>query len=223
MRRGLPQSLLGRVFFTWLMPGPGTGYMFVLANMITLTILSVLMVTPAFRDVGESLSGVTPSHRAAITPYAVLGTCIVATSYLAIYLGLAKLILSAVERFGDTRLTVRFLVSTLLVLFGAGTPWIIQISNPSTRNLDYTLMQMSNPVWTLKEYMNNNGPPMGMEAWVLTVVPITALVVWGCNLPGVARELLQSHLPQPSRVVEDDAEQRRLATVAPGRNSPWDD
>ena len=32
VRRRLPQSFLGRMFFTWLNPGPASGYMFVVAN-----------------------------------------------------------------------------------------------------------------------------------------------------------------------------------------------
>ena len=222
VRRGLPQSLPGRVLFTWFMPGPGTGYMFVMANMITLTVMCVLMTTDPFWEFGERLARITPGRRSSVAPFEVLGACIVATSYLAIYLGLTKLILAVVARFGDTRLTVRFLVGILLVLFGGGGPWVMQISNPRTRDLDYTLLQMSNPVWTLKEYCWNHGPPAGMDTWVLTVLPITALVVWGFNLPSLVRELLQSHLPQPARVVEDDAQQRRLATAGTGPTSPWE-
>ena len=39
VRRRLPQSFFGRMFFSWFNPGPASGYMFVIANITTLAIL----------------------------------------------------------------------------------------------------------------------------------------------------------------------------------------
>ena len=39
VRRRLPQSFFGRMFFSWLNPGPASGYMFVIANITSLAIV----------------------------------------------------------------------------------------------------------------------------------------------------------------------------------------
>ena len=51
--RQLPQSLLGRMAFTWFNPGSGTGYMFALLNL-----LAVLLVAA-----GRSSSGTSPDRQ----------------------------------------------------------------------------------------------------------------------------------------------------------------
>jgi hypothetical protein len=224
IKRGLPKSLLGRVFLTWFTPGPGTGYMFVISNMIMLTVVATVMATPLFTEIGRVAVGSTPAsvRTANNTPIEVFETCLVATSYLMIYLGLARLILSAARRFDEVKLSVRFLTGVLLVMVGGGLPWVVQITNPQTRNLDYTLMQTTNPLWTLWEYCTSNGPPSGMGAWLVTVLPLVALIIWGLNLPSLARELLQTHEAKPQRVAEEDVELYAARTTPQGPASPWD-
>jgi hypothetical protein len=153
----------------------------------------------------------------------LFATCLAAASYLAIYLGLGKLILAAVRRFDDIRISLRVLVHTLLILAGAGIPWVLQITYPQTRNLGYTLLQITNPVWTLWEYCMRSGPPPTAENVLVLVLPATALVVWGLNLPGLAAELRQVRIGKPPRVAEADAQLAAAKAPAPVRASPWDD
>ncbi len=225
VRRGLPQSSLGRLLFSWLAPGSGTGYLFVLSNMFAMSIVAVGMVTPLYGAFVKMVTpgGATGGISQTNLPSEVLAACVVAVSYMAIYLGLGKLILAAARRVGDVSLMLRVLVHLLLVLAGAGIPWVIQISNPQTRNLDYTLMQITNPLWTLDEYCFRGGPPAGIDVWLLTLLPAAALVVWGLNLPSVIAELSQGSVPKPPRVAEEDAELAAAAVPVDGRTSPWDD
>src|SRR5262249_18030222 len=39
VKRRLPQSMLGRMFFSWLNPGPASGYMFTVANATAMAII----------------------------------------------------------------------------------------------------------------------------------------------------------------------------------------
>jgi len=50
VKRSLPQSVLGRMAFTWLNPGPGTGYVFTVANLVVLSVTFVVVA-----DVATSL------------------------------------------------------------------------------------------------------------------------------------------------------------------------
>jgi hypothetical protein len=225
VKRGLPQSTLGRALLTWFTPGPGTGYMFMVSNMLMLTVMATLIVTPALAELGRAAGGNAPQNPFNVSALKgeILEASIVATSYLVIYLGLSKLILSAVRRYEEVRLTIRFLVPVLLVMVGGGGPWVLQITNPQTRNLDYTLLQTTNPVWTLWEYCVDGGIPAGMSGWLVTVLPLVAVIIWGLNLPGIARELMQTRVAKPARVAEEDAELAAVAQPVSTRTSPWDD
>jgi hypothetical protein len=144
----------------------------------------------------------------------------VSTGYLAIYLGLGKLILGVLRRFDEIRIALRILVHLLLVLLGAGFPWVVQLSNVQTRDMGYTLLQVSNPFWTLAHIANYRN-----QAYVeslCVIVPLAGLLVWLANLPSLWNELRQVRVSQPARVVEEEAELVAAARVAE-RASPWDE
>ncbi len=225
VRRGLPQSVLGRALLIWFTPGPGTGYMLLLSSMLMLTVMTGAICSPFVAELAQAAAA--GSSQTPIAQSNTLGevseACIVATSYLAIYLGLSKLILAAIRRYDEVRLTVRILVSVLLLMIGAGGPWVLQITNPATRNADYTLMQITNPVWTLWEYCVDGGIPVQVGSWLATLLPVAAVVIWGCNLPSIARELTQRRVAKPVRVAEEDAQLAKTAAEVPGPTSPWDE
>lgn len=221
VKRGLPQSVLGRVFLTGFAPGPGTGYTFALAGMIGVSVVCTLMATSTFYSIGATAAASVTST--VNRPYEVFQTCLIATSYLAIYLGLGKLILAVVARFGEVRLAARVLVHVLLLLAGGGIPWVVQITNPQTRNLGYTLLQTSNPVWTLWEYCIGGGATAAANHVLIFVLLAAALVVWGLNLPSLAAELKQVRIPKPARVAEEEALAVASVATGPVRTSPWDD
>ncbi|HEX5445834.1 MAG TPA: hypothetical protein VFW87_18550 [Pirellulales bacterium] len=222
VRRDLPQSGLARMFLTWFNPGPATGYAFAVTNLIAVAVMATFLANGEFYDL-VLLTGATahPSPRAASTE--IFEASLAGVSYLAIYLGLGKLILGAVRRYDEIRLTVRVLVHVLLVLAGGGIPWIIQITYPPTRNAGYTLMQITNPVWTLWEYCTSAGLPPVTASVLLFVLPLTALVVWALNFPGLAAELRQVRVAVPTRVAEEDSELAAAKAPELARTSPWDE
>jgi hypothetical protein len=223
IKRELPQSMLGRVFLTWFAPGPGTGYMLAISNMLAVSVIAVIVYSEPFSNLVE-LTGVAFRRQPINSSVAnLVETCVVATSYLVIYLGLGKLILAAVRRFDETRISVRVLVHALLLLAGAGIPWIVQITYPQTRNLGYTLLQITNPVWTILEYCTRSGPPLPAGSVLVTVLPCVALVVFAANFPGLARELRQVRIARPPRVAEEDALLAAAKAPPPARTSPWDE
>ncbi len=229
VKRDLPQSTVGRIFLSWFAPGPATGLMFVTANVIAAFLMFNLPfdeiaanVRPVPVTMGpvKSMGVMIPST--VITPSIRPGlweVCVIAASYLIVYLGVGKLILSMIRRFTQVQLTTRVLVHICLLMFGAGVPWSIQMTVPSLRTSGYTLLQITNPVWTITESCFKGVPVVGPV--LVYTLPIAALIVLGLNMPSLVAELKQVRIAKPPRVAEDDAEM--AAPLVPTRTSPWDE
>jgi hypothetical protein len=236
VKRDLPQSLLGRVFLTWFAPGPGTGYMFAVSNMLAVTVMACFPfaeVASGFRaaagptvvntvNANGTLSTVTmaPTIATRAARGEVFATSVIATSYVVIFLGIGKLIVWRISRFGEVRLTTRVLVHLMLLLAGSLGPWTIQLTMRDLRSAGYTLLQIYNPVWTVWECCNKGIPLVGPV--LVLGVPAAALVVWLLNIPTVVTELKQVRIAKPPRVTEEDAELAAAAAPAPAHTSPWD-
>jgi hypothetical protein len=234
VRRDLPQSVLGRTFLTWFMPGPGTGYIFVIANMLVVSLLALL----PYNQIGvffQSLAGTNPATSGGMAgsfafvrtppagpnPYEVALAGIVATSYLTIFLGLGTLIVRGMRRFTPIRLAVPVLVNLCLIAVGCITPWVIQMSSPTMRRAGWNLLQIPNAVWTLTEVCFDRLPVDGTAlALALTAM---ALIVWSLNLLPLLDELKQGRVAKPARVEEEDAALATAAAGDPGPKSPWDE
>jgi hypothetical protein len=240
IKRELPQTLLGRILFSWFAPGPGTGYMFVIANMLAMSLMAnfpFALLAGNFRVAGPTAvyttnsavttgatvgtTTITPTVTATLrmTRTDVFETCVIATSYVIIYLGVGKWLMWTISRFGEVCLATRVLVNALLLMAGSCFPWIIQITNPATRNMGYTLLQITNPIWTIWECCGKGIPVVG-SVLVLTL-PAVALLCWLANLPALTAELKQVRIPKPPRVAEEDEQIEAAAhPVLPA--SPWD-
>ena len=94
----------------------------------------------------------------------------------------------------------------LLLLFGCLVPLVIQLTVPDLRyNSNYSLLQITNPFWTLAEVIDRSRS--GTWAFLLIIVPLTAAVVFAMNLPGLIREVRnRSRSIKPQRVIDEDAE-----------------
>jgi hypothetical protein len=223
VQRSLPQSFLGRVFLTWFNPGPGTGYVFTVANLCTVWLAAMIGMFIAgqagwstFAFLAQGFPPNTGAPAETVFYFITLGVC-----YSAFYLGLGTLLVRLARHFAPTTLFLSLLVNLLLVLAGTALPVVIQYSaDPPIR--DYTLWQALNPFWTLLELPSNRGARAEAPA-LLAIVGTAALVVFAANLVGVIREVRFVRVEKPKRVAQEDAEeQAQHAPPAPVRKSPWD-
>jgi hypothetical protein len=232
VQRDLPQSTLGRWFLTWFTPGPATGYMFAISNLLAVVLLACLPYDSIAVAFGASRPVVAATPAAAAATIAVgrpagpaawnvFGAGVVALSYLVIYLGLGAIILRAVRRFADVRLAMPVVIHVCLLLLGSGTPWVIQMTSLRMRNMGWTLLEITNPVWTLAEVCFKR-LPFDMPVLILAL-PTAALLVWLLNLPSLLDALRQVRIPKPLRVEEEDAARAALFAGAAAPKSPWDD
>lgn len=212
IRRSLPQSTLGRWMFGLFNPGPGTGYLFAIANFTTIASM-----------VGITMAAVYYIPLAARRTFQYEALClmiIVVWSYLVFYLGVGKILTAAVRRIAPVTGVAGFLIHFLLVLAGSGIPCAIQMSSRTWRNAGYTMLQWPNPFWTLAEM--TDGPRTGSDTWLQAMVMCcVALCVLLINLPTAARELMKGHVALPARVAEDEAELHPPPVAKP--QNPWDE
>lgn len=206
VQRSLPQSTLGRAFLSLFNPGPGAGYLFAVSNltMLTLAGLGVLVL-------GNSTAGWLSNENVAYF-------LILSWSYVVAFLGFGRLLINALRRWQYVPMAAAFLLHFVLVMIGIGVPTIIQLTSRELRNSGYTLLQMTNPVWTLSELIDRGGAAVQVEVLIL-IVPAAALIALLLNMRSVATELLHQRVAKPVRVAEEDAE---LHKTPPKPSSPWE-
>jgi hypothetical protein len=201
-RRRLPQSFLGRAFLTWICPGPGTGYVFAVANLWTLALALLAAIEIARHRPEFDWWSPTSEYRWII---------VVVPCYVTIYLGLARLILLAVSRHVPLAPPLGLLTTALLVFVGALGPMAVEATidtyNNSFNNYSYSLLQLPNPLTTLGEIERNGPGSVFLTPIVVSLLFGSALVVC-VNLVFTGREVRRLREPAPQRVLADDAARR---------------
>ena len=118
--------------------------------------------------------------------------------YLTVYLGIGRLILLWLRRYLYYRLLLPVLIHALLLLAGAGIPYFLQAWLYGVLEMgNYTALQASNWLWTLKEAGDGHLVSTPEVPIVVTVVALVILVV---NLVTAAREVEQVRQETPARV-----------------------
>jgi hypothetical protein len=219
VQRSLPTSRVWRPFLSLLNPGPGSGYLFAIANMSMLVAAGLTGVA-----VAEWMSGwpgwtvVRPGGQSMTETAVYYG--IFAWSYLVAFLGFGRLIINALRKWAYVPMTAAFLIQLILLLSAIGVPTVIQMTSRELRNSGHTLWQTTNPVWTLAE-LADRGPGNVQAEMLVLILPALALIALLLNMRSVATELLLQKIPVPVRIVEDEAELRAAGSRQPA--SPWDE
>lgn len=216
-RRELPQSLLGRMAFTWFNPGSGTGYVF--------AILSVLGGLATLAIVATAHTSLTTGARGINRLDAWTAWWLAIVAYLAIYLGLARLfgVLLRWGRIGGGMLSV-FVFYLLLIVMGALLPFSLQglalwLFDYGFTAFEYSPLQLSNWCWTLYEIGNNRAAATDGTVWILV---FAAAAVFLLNFILAAKEVEQTRLAAPNRVLQDELELHPPEAKAVKRG-PWDE
>ena len=209
--RQLPQSLVGRMAFTWFNPGSGTGYMFSLLNL-----LAVLLVICGAIVVGQLGGTLDVPDLGEWTPMTI---CVF--GYVAGYLGLTRVLVVMARQATPVGMLATFLCNVILIVGGVLFPLLIQalISWGNFDDFDYTPLQLPNWIWTLGETID--GPAGGLPAYAWVIVGVTGTFLFLINLVVTAREVEHVRLQAPRRVQEDEAALHPQPARA-AKTSPWD-
>jgi hypothetical protein len=210
VQRSLPQSTAGRAFLTLLNPGPGSGYLFVTSNLTMLAVASLTLAAVADPN--------------SIVPWLdfekLVNFVLLSWAYVVAYLGFGRLIVLALRRWIYVPMAAGFLLHIILLLIGVGVPTVVQLSSRTLRQSGYTLVQASNPFWTLGELLDR-GPSAVYVDILVIILPAAAALALLLNVRSVAAELQRQRIAPPIRVAEEEAELH--PAPAPRPSSPWDE
>jgi hypothetical protein len=213
VRRGLPQSRLGRLLAAWFQPGPGTGYMLMVATMGAVVVLTMI---------GAEASSALRMRPGWASPGAIQLFAVTGYAYMIAYVGIGKLLLDSLRKVARFAIVLPVLLQALMLAVGCGLPMILEMYKPSARQFEYSVLQTTNVFWTLVEIMERRGT-RAETVIVAALVGVAAIMVLLFNFPAVARELRRAPLATPSRVLQDQAEVEARQAPPPGPKSPWDE
>lgn len=219
--RQMPSRTIYRFLFFWFLPGPGTGYVFALANLMAAALLAILIFV--WESMSETIPLNTLGLRQAVDPWdflSIIFMAVIVWSYLAIFLGIGKLLITLLRK--ATVMNIAVGIGTHLVLLGTAitVPFLIQFNLMDDTSADYSLLHITNPFYTWGEAMYY-WESMEMDMGSLAVILLAgAIFVLFLNMHGVVAEIRRLRSAMPSRVVEDEVEIEEAAE--PGYHSPWD-
>lgn len=217
VRRKLPQSFLGRVFLTWLSPGPGTGYVLAVSSLMAmgLAVLFALAITDLLPPSNWRKAG--PMYER------VVWFTILAWSYVTLYLGMGRGLIGLARRVSKVSPHTTLLIQVLLVVLGIALPLLLDFFFSKLQSrFEYSYLHGTNPMWTLMNVMEGR-VSMGDMAIVQFLVPFAALIALLLNFPSIAEEVRRIRIAAPKRVAEEDAQQAALRhPVQVTKTNPWD-
>ncbi len=183
-RRTLPQTLEGRIFFTWLNPGSGTGYVFCVLCYLSAAIY-VLIVTSIKWKLNAPL-------RFPLYEFAFL--CV---AYLTFYLGATRLMMLMIGKFLTSRMVGSVAITLLLILFGAMLPMFYSYWQNNFRMAVYEFYLFPNMFWTLS-YIDDS-----LKTGALYWLGLSAVIVFQANLLFLTRDVMLVRVEAPPRVRQE--------------------
>jgi hypothetical protein len=184
-QRTLPKTLLGRVVLTWLYPGAGFGYVYLVCMYIA------LMLT---------LSAVDISYGGRME---VVGTGYLLLCYLIIYVGLNRLLMLAVPRTTPARSLASICMLIVLLMMAHLVPWVIVFYLNDYNDFPYAWHQASNIYLSFLAINDRFSPEIGLSVTILT---LCAMTIFGLNLILCSRDVMLVRVMAPPRVrLEDEA------------------
>jgi hypothetical protein len=211
VKRRLPTSFLGRALLSWFNPGPASGYMFAVANGTAIVVICLLALA-----VTQQLTAKPGGWPAVDELIYMLG---VGWGYIVAYLGVGLLVIGLLRRFVPVNMFASVLIHAIVVMIGAGIPTVVQLMSVELRYVDWSMLQVTNPFWSL--YYLGDGGAASEGPILMLIVPAAAICVLLLNMRSVVRELQAVRVALPARVVEDEAQLHPAPEALP--TNPWED
>lgn len=214
VKRGLPKTFLGRMFFTWFNPGPGTGYLFAVSNAVAAVLLATIVVIASDPSATAGIiSGVTNNSR-------LLTLFVLTLGYFIFYLGVANLLLRLIRLLTSVTLSSAVLVNFLLVFAAWGIPKVIREAT-DPRGFEYTLLHVTDPIWSCYVVTDLSTAPIYSADLLWRVLPAAAAVLL-VNLVYIVPEVRQVRQSPPARVEEEEIALAPMPASNLQPANPWD-
>ena len=147
VRRDLPQSFLARATLGWLTPGPATGLVFFVINMVVLASL-----VSFFMFAIDQWGGGSPLGRTRILNQFIFALVAYQTCGLVLVYFLMRLL----RRNNNPRVEVGAAALAVVGVFSALTPFGIELYSNDFRQFPYSNLQATNWVWTLYSILDGD-------------------------------------------------------------------
>ncbi len=184
-QRQLPTTIASRLFLTWFSPGPGTGYIFCVVSYFSALIGVILL--PLF--IHRLSSG---SNQSEAIDYGLL-----VGSYIAVYLGITRLILLAFQPWLRNRVVSGLAILATLLMMGIIIPMMYSYLTETNNQIKYTPVAILNVTWSLTK-MYEVRASGGMLFFSLA-----AAIVFQINLLLVSKDVMLVRIAAPERVQKE--------------------
>jgi hypothetical protein len=196
-QRRLPDTLLGRVFLSWLNPGSGTGYVFTITSFAGCIGGLFLGVYSRFNPSSQMLDAVIHS--------------VMLMAYLVIYVGLTRLVLVLLDLFPKligSRMLMAPCLSILFLLVGTISPLLLSGFWNGTGVPTYEWYTVINPFWTFGEF---KFPELSSQILLIAM----SVIVFGLNFVSLGRDVIMVRVEAPPRVREEQAIHTEIKSESP--------
>ena len=179
--RTLPVSVLGRIARAAYSPGSGTGYVFIIGNLLGL--FASICSVGLYYALSDGLRGMLGSSTSWFW-CSWLSCC-----YVAAYLGVVRLMVVALRRVANVTLALSLLLCVLAVTAGSAIPLIGNGMLVGFMSIEYSFLQVTNCFWTLTHAVTHDM----WESYPEVVITLTlgATIIGLVNLGLTSREMLQ--------------------------------
>jgi hypothetical protein len=188
-RRTLPKTFGGRVLLTWFYPGAGMGYIFIVC------LFAALWGTMSLTEIYYSLSLQLRMGRSSLVYVGYLMVC-----YLAIYVGINRLLMLSVGRHMPARMLGAFALMAVIGMVLHLVPWVSVFLMNDYREYPYDWHQAMNIFWTCTEAFDGMTGPLEFSMVMLTILAIS---VFGLNLILCTRDVMVVRVAEPPRVLAE--------------------
>ena len=186
-QRTLPERLSSRMLFSWLIPGGGTGYFFVILNYASLMLAFVLMPLEGHDSDDISLY------------------LVVTFGYVAFFLGILRLAMLAIPSTATNRAGVGALLGVLCLALGSGIPIFLSMAANDFERWTYETYSVFNVFATYEDIYEARGAPVSL-------LLVCAAVVLMVNALLVSRDIILVRV----RSIEDrDGESTSVSAASP--------
>ncbi len=192
-QRTLPKTFIGRVLLTWLYPGAGFGYVYLVC------LYGALVVTLAAVDIswGGRMS--------------VIGSGYLLWLYLIIYVGINRLLMMMLPRNTSARMLASFSLLVVVLIMAHLIPWVLAYYLNDYRDVPYAWHQAMNIFMSFGEVNDGFSAEVGASVGLLTLM---ALTIFGLNLLLCSRDVMLVRVSAPPRVKQEE-KQLAPASVPP--------
>lgn len=188
-RRSLPESFLGRVLMTWLSPGAGLGYVYLMVVFISVVGFLAGLISYVAPTGGMNLS---------LDEFLALGY--VLTCYLAFYVGLCRLLMLMIGRNVAAPMVISFSLLIVLNIVLQVTPYFVASYFNDFNEVGFEWHQAFNVYLAVKGILTSG---WGIFLGNLIVISLAAMTVFGLNLMLSTRDVMILRISAPERVLRE--------------------